>query len=349
MNIGALRPAAVGHASGRRGLRPLLRSFGRTQILRGLLAKVVHVVLVLLIVSFAVTFMLDLAPGDPAFSIYGEYATPEQIERVHADLRLDDPIYERYFAWVADAARGDLGVSYHTGRTVAGAITQHIGPTLELMAAAVLAAIIISVPLGVYTAYRRDGWVDRAVSVLTSGLIATPPFVSAVLLVFISSIQLQGTPFGFPSTGWVPFGENPAEHLRHLFLPALALALTEIPNYTRVLRADMIATLNEDFILAARAKGISTMRVLLHHALQPSSLSLVTLAGLSVARLIGGAVIVETLFAVPGIGSLLVTSVDTNDATVVQGIVLFSAVIFVLVNAVVDVSYRRLDPRVRLR
>jgi peptide/nickel transport system permease protein len=205
-------------------------------------------------------------------------------------------------------------------------------------------AFAVVIPLALYTAYRAGGRTDRTANVVTSGLVSMPPFLTALLLVFLFALTLRA----FPATGWVRFVDDPLGNLRSAFLPALALALTEIAVLTRVLRSDLIATLQEDYILSAKAKGLPTRYVLLRHALRPSSFSLVTLAGLSLGRLIGGAVIVETLFALPGIGQLLVNATLAKDAVVVQGVVIFVALVYVALNVLTDLFYTILDPRTRV-
>lgn len=305
-------------------------------------ARVAQGLLVLLVVSFVVAFMLDFAAGDPAYSILGEQATDEQVSEVHAELGLDDPILVRYAGWLGDAIRGDLGTSYLTQRSTTDLIVERLPVTVELVVLALGMALIVAIPIGIATAHGADRAADRAWSMVASSLISVPSFVTALVLVYLFSLRWQV----FPVTGWVPITESFGENMRHAFLPALTLALVLIPQFSRLLRADMIATLQEDYILAARARGISTTRILVRHALRPSSFSVVTLAGLSLGQLIGGAVIVETLFALPGIGQLLVDSIFTHDVTTVQGIVAFVAAVYVVANTGIDVLYGYLDPRV---
>jgi peptide/nickel transport system permease protein len=316
----------------------------------GLIArKVVHALLVLLIVSFALAFLIDLTPGDPAFSVVTQDSPPEQIAQVHKALHLDDPLLTRYADWLAEVGQGRFGTSFRTGESVGDMILQRLPVTLELIILSLTMTLAISIPIGVYCAYRADGRFDRMWSVATSALISTPPFVSALLLVYVFSLLLRHTFFHFPVTGWVKLSESVPDNLWHAFLPALVLALVEIPAYTRLLRADMIATLQEDYILAARAKGVPTKRILFRHALRPSSFSLITLLALSMGRIVGGAVIVETVFAIPGVGALTVTSITVKDLPVVQGIVMVVAIAYVLINSFTDILYVRIDPRVRRR
>jgi peptide/nickel transport system permease protein len=306
--------------------------------------RVGHIAAVLLLVTMATTLLLNLTPGDPAYVILGEQATPQQVQQVHHDLGLDRPFLVRYLGWLGAVGHGDFGTSIRTRQPVLEAISERLPVTGELAALALLLALLASVPLGIYTAYRADGIGDRLTGAGVSLFISSPAFLTGLFLSFFLALRVGI----FPVTGWTPFATDPLENLHHVLLPAITLALSEVAIFTRVLRADLIATLQEDFILAARAKGLSTWRILVRHALRPSSFSLVTLAGLSLGRLLGGAVIVETLFALPGVGQLVVQSIITKDLVLVQGIVAFVALAYVVINALVDALYAYLDPRVRI-
>jgi peptide/nickel transport system permease protein len=316
-------------------------------VTRLVLGKALRVVAVLFIVSFALAFLLDLAPGDPAVSLLGDEATPAQMDKVHEDLRLDEPFYTRYWDWISDVVRGDFGTSYRTKEHVTTMILDRIPVTLEIVTLAVLLALAIAIPVGIYTAYRADGRFDRGWLLASSGMISIPPFVTALVLVYVFALLLRDSPLRLPATGWADLGDSVPNNLWYVTLPVVTLAVVEIPAFSRLLRADMIATLQEDYILAARAKGVPTRRILLRHALRPSSFSLVTLAGLSVARLIGGAVVVETLFAVPGLGQLIIRAVYDRDILVLQGVVMFIAIVYIVVNTLLDIMYVWLDPRAR--
>lgn len=311
--------------------------------------KLVHVVLVLFLVSIALAFMLELSPTDPAYAIVGEHPTAEQIARVHEELNLDAPLHERYWDWVSGVLQGDFGQSYVTKVPVAESIRERVPVTLEVILLAFLIALAISIPLGIYTAFRADGRFDRCWHAVSSAMISIPPFVSALLLSFVFAIVLRNSPLALPATGWAPFTEGPLQNLRYAVLPAVTLALAEVPVFARVLRADMIATLSENYILAARARGVPVWRILFRHALRPSSFSLVTITALTLGRLLGGSVVVESVFALPGLGNLVIQNIRANDVPVVQGVVMFVAVSYVLINACTDVVYGFLDPRVRTR
>jgi peptide/nickel transport system permease protein len=308
--------------------------------------RVLRLVVVLFLVTLAVTFLIDLAPGDPAYVVLGEQASPERVAILHTQLHLDDPFHIRYWHWLTAVLRGDLSTSLLSQQSVIGAIGERLPVTLELVVLALVIALVLAVPIAVYTAYRAGSVTDRLWSVGSATLISLPPFVTGLLFVYLLALRPDAV-VHFPASGWTRLSEGIGANLWHASLPALTLACAEIPAYSRLLRADLIATLREDYILAAKAKGLSATRILFRHAIRPSSFSLITLAGLSMGRLIGGAVIVETLFALPGLGQLLVLAVHAKDVVVVQGVVAFVAVAYVLLNTLVDGVYEVLDPRVR--
>lgn len=346
-----------------------------------ILRKLLHLVPVLLLVSVALAFMLDFAPGDPALVLLGEQATQEQVAQVNEDLGLDRPFRERYIEWIGvghivnpqectsvgtsatgveleqctgygtGLLQGDFGTSFRTGEKVTTRIWQRVPVTIELFLLTMLLSLAISIPIGIYSAYRADGRFDRFWQTATSAMISFPHFVIALVFVWFLALKLRqwGSPIYFPVTGWTKFTDDPLDNLWHVALPVFTLAWAEIPAYVRVLRADMIQTLQEDYILAARARGLKTRTILLRHALRPSSFSLLTLAGLSMGRIAGGSVIVEILFGLPGLGQLLITEISNKDILVVQGTVMFIAIGYVVINAVIDVFYTALDPRVRLQ
>jgi peptide/nickel transport system permease protein len=301
----------------------------------------------LLPVLFAVTafsyLLLDLLPGDPALNILGPQATEENIVELRKDLNLDDPLPVRYVRWLGDIAHGDLGRSYFNHQPVTEALRQRIGISVELLIASQILALGLAVPLAIMAARRPGGMLDRASTGGAFLFLGIPNFVLGVILVFVFAVRLGW----FPSTGLPPFSEDPGEHFRSLFLPAVSLAMAELAVYLRLLRTDMIATLQEDFILNARAKGMPGWYILLRHAFRPSSFSLLTVIGLNFGRLIGGALIIEVIFALPGMGSLAAQSIYSRDYLMVQGFVVIVAVGYVLINFAVDLLYAVLDPRIR--
>lgn len=315
--------------------------------------KLAHLVGVLLVVSFLTFLLVNLLPGGPERAILGTNATPDAVAELRADLHLDDPIPVRYTRWLGDALSGDLGQSYTQQAPVATLLADRLPVSLTLMLYAQVLALGVAIPLGILAAARAGGWFDRLASTTAFGLLSLPNFIVAVVLVFLFSVgglSVFGVNVGgyfFPATGYVSFADSPPDHFRAMFLPSLALAAGQIAVYMRLLRSDMIATLQEDFIGMARAKGMPTRTILLRHALKPSSFSLLTVAGINVGALIGGAVIIESIFVLGGVGDLLVRSIFTRDYLVIQSTVLVIAVGFVVVNFLVDTLYSVLDPRIR--
>ncbi len=303
--------------------------------------------LYLLPVLFAVTLLTfliaSLLPGDLASTMLGDQATPEKVAALRAQMGLDLPIWQRYGIWLWDVLHGNLGRSFRTGETVWAAVTDRLPVSLELMAMTVALGLVIAIPLAIFCAVKSGTAVDRFFTGLAFGKLSLPSYMVAILLIYLFAVELNW----LPATVWVPFAEDPVGNLRSFILPALTLAFAEWPVLMRVLRSDMIATLQEDYIAMAKAKGLRPARILLVHALKPSSLTLVTVAGINIGRLIGGALIVETIFALPGIGRLLVGAIYARDFIILQGVVLFVAAGFVIVNFIVDMLYAVLDPRIR--
>jgi peptide/nickel transport system permease protein len=305
--------------------------------------RLVYLLPVLFAVTLLTFLIASLLPGDLAYTILGDQATPEKVEALRAQMGLDRPIWERYLLWLGHAVQGDLGRSFRTGETVLGAVLDRLPVSLELMVLAEVLGLVIAIPLAILCAVRSGSATDRFLTGLAFGKLSVPPFMVAILLIYLFAVELNV----LPATGWIPFAEDPIANLRSFVLPALTLAIAEWPVLMRVLRSDMIATLQEDYIAMARAKGLKPSRILLVHALKPSSLTLVTVTGINIGRLIGGTLIVETIFALPGIGRLLVGALYARDFIILQGVVLFVAVGFVVVNFIVDMLYAVLDPRIR--
>ena len=311
--------------------------------MRYVMERSARMVVTLFLVSIITFMLVVLLPGDPALQVLGGDFTEEDYLAVREDLGLDDPLPMRYAGWLGGVVQGDLGTSFRTNQPVAEAIIERFPVTLQIMVVGLTIALLVSLPLAMIAAYRANSKTDTVVSTTSLAMLSIPNFMLALLLIFYLSVHLGW----FPATGWVSFGRDPVASLRATILPALALAGAEIGVYTRLLRNDMIATLQEDFITLARAKGASTPRVLFRHARRPSSLSLATVLGVQVGVALGGSVIVETIFALPGIGRLLVDSIFQRDLMIVQGVVLFIAVVYVLANFAVDLLYSVLDPRIR--
>ena len=308
---------------------------------------VVRRLLAMLPVLFAVsllTFLIaSLLPGDLALVILGDQATPENVAALRRDMGLDQPLWWRYLSWLGQVLQGDLGRSFRTGQTVLQAVAERIPVSLQLMLMAEFIGLLIGVPLAIACAARAGGGLDRFMTGGAFAMLSMPSFLTAILLIYLFAVELRW----LPATGYVPFTEAPLANLRFFILPALTLALAEWPGIMRVLRSDMIATLQEDYIALAKAKGLKPSRILFVHALKPSSLTLVTVTGINIGRLLGGTLIVESIFALPGIGRLLVGAIYTRDLVILQGVVLLVACGFVIVNFIVDMLYAVLDPRIR--
>jgi peptide/nickel transport system permease protein len=305
--------------------------------------RLLYLLPVLLAVSLLTFLIASLLPGDLAYVILGDQATPEKVAALRHEMGLDRPILWRYLGWLGNVLEGDFGRSFRTGQTVLQAVAERLPVSLELILFAEIAALGSGIPLAIASAVRSGGAFDRIITGTAFGMLSVPAFLSAILLIYLFAVELRW----LPATGYVPFLEDPFVNLRCFVLPALTLALGEWPVLMRVLRSDMIATLQEDYITMARAKGLKPSRILLVHALKPSSLTLITVTGINIGRLIGGAVIVESIFALPGIGRLLLNSIYTRDLVILQGVVLFVAIGYVLMNFIVDMLYAVLDPRIR--
>ncbi|MDH4143340.1 MAG: ABC transporter permease [Chloroflexota bacterium] len=307
---------------------------------------VLRLAFVVFVVSLLSFWLLDAAPGDPATARVGVNATPEVVAKARAELGLDDPFLVRYARWAGDALHGDLGESYRTpGTTTWSLLATALPNTVLLLVYAQILALAIAVPLAV-TAARRPGsrW-DRTTSAVAFGFFALPAFVLGVYLSYFLAVRWGLLPA--VATDLPGVFEDPVENVRQLALPSLTLGLTLVAVYLRLLRSDLISTLQQDYILLARARGLSDRRILWRHALRPSSMTLLTAVGLNTGALIGGAVIIEVLFAINGMGRLTVNAVFASDYPVVQGAVLLFSLAFVLANFVVDVLYVAIDPRVR--
>ncbi len=305
--------------------------------------RLLQLIPVMFLVSVFTFAMTDLLPGDPAIAILGESAQPDQIVALRHQLHFDQPLVPRYIRWAGDALKGDLGKSVRSHQPVSNAIKERLPVNAELALLVVIFSLLIAVPVGAWSAYRSGRFFDRASTTTAFGLSSIPPFVSALLLVAIVAVKWQW----LPVERWVPITESLSQNLRHLVLPVLALAFTEIAVYSQILRADMTSTLQEDYVLAARARGLSNFHVLGREALRPSSFSLVTLTGVSLGRIIAGTVIVESIFGLPGVGLMTTQAIPQHDFPTLQGGVLVMATIYLLLNLLIDAAYPMLDPRVR--
>lgn len=311
-----------------------------------LVARGGRLLFVVAVVSFFTFLLLDTAPGDPAVTLAGLNASPEVVEQVRDDLGLNEPFLVRYGRWVGNAATGDLGESYRTpGVSASSLIGTSIPKTLELMVLAQIIALVISVPTAIMAARRPGGVLDRASSSIAFGFLAIPAFVLGIYMTYVFAVEWGWFPT--VATDLPSLTSNPLGNLEQMFLPSLTLALGLVAVYLRLLRTDLVATLQEDFVLLAQARGVPDRRILWRHALRPSSLNLLTAFGLNTGALIGGTLVIEILFAIPGMGRLMITAVFGEDYSVVQGAALVFTVGYVVVNFLVDLAYYALDPRIR--
>ncbi len=307
------------------------------------LARLLRLVAVLLAVTFAAYMFVDLLPGDTVDAVLGANASAEDRAAAREDLRLDDPVVVRYASWLADAVRGDLGTSYRTRELVTDAIGDRLPVTIELVVLSQLIAFALAIPMAILGAMKPGTILDKVLSASQLAMLAIPGFLLALGLMAAFAVNLGW----FPTTGWVPLRDGVTDNLRSLTLPALALGLESVPMYARVLRTDLLNTFDQDFIWHARAKGASTQRIVLRHALRPASIGTVTLGGITVGRMIGGAVLVEQIFALPGLGRYTIDAVNNRDFLALQGAIVVATVGFVVINFLVDLAHGMIDPRIR--
>ncbi len=313
------------------------------------MAKTIAFVLLRLIATlFAVTFltftMVALLPGDPVDTILGTGPRAPGIEeQIRDDLNLDDPFIVRYFAWLGDAVTGDLGTSYITDQPVAETIQSRLPVTAQLAFMAIFISVLIAIPVGVLGAYKQGKWQDTVSSAGVQVALSIPNFIFGIFLIWLFAVQLNW----LPASNWNRLSDGVVDNMKTAILPAISLALAQMALFSRLVRSDMTATLRENYILSARAKGLSDRYILFRHALRPSSLSLMTIVGISFGALLGGTVVIESLFAVPGLGFSLIAAINGRDILVIQGITVFIAAMFVIINTIVDLLYAVLDPRIR--
>jgi peptide/nickel transport system permease protein len=298
---------------------------------------------VLLIVAVIVFLLLRMTPGDPAAAIAGDAASVQDVERIRAQLGLNAPIASQFFGWLGHVLRGDLGYSYFYKMSVTELIGQRLEPTLSVAAVTVVLTVLIAVPLGVLAAARRGGPLDRFIMSASVLGFSVPVFVAGYLMIWLFSMQLGW----LPSQGYNRIAAGVGPWLRNLVLPCVTLAVMYAALIARVTRAAVSEALTEDYVRTARAKGISERRMLIRHALANAAVPIATIIGLSVAGLIGGVVVTETIYAIPGLGQLTVDAVLSRDYPLIQGITLFFSLVYVVVNLLVDLSYLLLDPRIR--
>lgn len=311
---------------------------------RLLALRVAQLVVVLLAISVLVFLLLEIMPGDPAEVIAGNSgdASPEAVAAIREAMGLNRPLPIRYLDWLGGALQGDLGASYANGQPVMDAIKSRFPVSIQLIIYAELISLLIAVPLATYVGQKRDSLVDRVVAAACFAGQAVPNFMLALILILILAVTLGL----LPAVGYVPLSQGFVESFKSLTIPALALSGTLIPVYVRVLRNELVRTLQEDYVLVGRAMGIPRWKLLTRYALRPASPTLITVVGVNIGSLLGGAVIVEVISGIPGMGTLMLNAIQNWDYVVVQGVVLVIATVYVLANFVVDLLHVAVDPRV---
>ena len=308
-----------------------------------LVRRLLATIPVMMVVAIVVFSLIHLAPGDPAAIIAGDNVTDKQIAEIRARLGLDEPLWKQFGLWISDLARGDLGTSIFSRRPVAELIMQRAEPTIALATTTMIVAISIAITAGVLAAWKAGTWIDRSVMLFAVMGFSVPVFVVGYGLVYLFSMQLKW----LPVQGYAPIADGLGPFLRHLILPSIALGLAYVALIARITRTSMLEVLAEDYIRTADAKGVATRPKLMRHALKNAAVPIATVIGIGVALLIGGVVITESVFNIPGIGRLTVDAILKRDYPIIQGIILVFSAVYVLINLAVDLLYTFLDPRIR--
>jgi len=328
----------------RRVLRcPVAQSVKQVEMLAFIIRRLLATIPVMLVVAVFVFLMLRLTPADPAAIIAGDNATDEQVADIRGKLGLNEPIYTQFFIWGSKVAHGDLGESFFFKKTVAELISDRIEPTLSLSFLTIVVAVLISVPLGVLAAKRHGSWIDRIVMGFSVLGFSVPVFVIGYSLIYLFASQLHWV----PTNGYHRLHDGIGTWIYYLILPTVTLSVVYIALIARMTRASMLEVLSEDYIRTARAKGQVERKVLFRHALRNAAVPIVTVIGLGIALLIGGVVVTESVFSIPGLGRLTVEAVLARDFPVIQAVILLFSLVYVLINLSVDVIYSFLDPRIR--
>jgi peptide/nickel transport system permease protein len=308
-----------------------------------ILRRVLSTLPVMGIVALFVFSLLYIAPGDPAAVIAGDQASPADVERIRQGLGLDRPFLIQFGSWLWHILHGDLGTSIFTNMPVSAMIAQRIEPTFSLMAITLVLTILVAVPLGVAAAWKAGSWIDRTIMAFAVFAFSLPVFVVGYVLAYVFALQFEW----LPVQGYTPLARGFWPWLQNLILPALALGTVYIALIARITRASMLEVLQQDYVRTARAKGLGQRNILFVHALKNAAVPIVTVIGIGIALLIGGAVVTESVFAIPGLGRLTIDAILRRDYPVIQGIVLLFSFLYVLVNLMVDVTYTLVDPRIR--
>ncbi|MBI3375336.1 MAG: ABC transporter permease [Betaproteobacteria bacterium] len=298
---------------------------------------------VLGVVALVVFGILHLSPGDPAALIAGDHATPQQVAAMRSKLGLDQPLWEQFGAWIWSVLHGELGISIFSNQPVTRLIGQRLEPTIALTITTTIVTVLLAVPIGVIAAWRAGTWIDRSVMSFAVLGFSFPVFVVGYLLIYVVSMTLGWLPI----QGYRNLGDGFGPFLIHLVLPSLALGISFMALIARITRTSVLEVLNQDYIRTARSKGLAMWQVLLYHALPNAAVPIVTVIGVGIAVLIGGVVVTESVFAIPGLGRLVVDSILSRDYPVIQGVLLIFAGVYVGINLLIDLLYVALDPRIR--
>ena len=307
-----------------------------------IIKRILAIVPVVIVVAVVVFLLIHLAPGDPASLIAGDYATADDIAKLHIALGLDQPLWRQFMIWALKLLHGDLGTSIFTQVSVTQLLAQRLGPTVSITVLTTLLSVAAAVPLGVLAAYRAGSWIDRLIMLFAVLAFSVPVFLVGYLFMYEFGVRLQW----LPTQGYASLSHGVIPWLRSLAMPCANLALVYIALLTRMTRATVLDVLREDYIRTARAKGLAVLPVL-GHALRNAAIPIATTVGVGIALMLGGVVVTETVFAIPGIGSLVIDAVVHHDYPVIQGVMLVSAATYVMINLLIDLSYSLFDPRIR--
>ena len=299
---------------------------------------------VMVVVALFVFLLLRLSPGDPAAVIAGDYATAEDVQKIREKLGLSEPIFVQFVTWLGSLIQGDLGTSIFSNKPVTELIAQRLEPTLMLALTTIIFSILVAVPLGTIAAFRAGSWIDRLVMLFSVGGFSVPVFVLGYILIYYFSITWRILPVqGYRS----PFEDGMLPFVQHIILPTLTLSVIYIALLARMTRASVMEVLEEDYIRTARAKGLSEVKILMQHALRNAAVPIVTVIGIGIALLIGGVVVTESVYNIPGLGRLVLDAVLARDYPIIQGLILFFSLIYVLLNLIIDLTYTLFDPRIK--
>ncbi len=299
---------------------------------------------VMVVVALFVFLLLRLSPGDPAAVIAGDYATAEDVQKIREKLGLSEPIFVQFVTWLGSLIQGDLGTSIFSNKPVTELIAQRLEPTLMLALTTIIFSILVAVPLGTIAAFRAGSWIDRLVMLFSVGGFSVPVFVLGYILIYYFSITWRVLPVqGYRS----PFEDGMLPFIQHIILPTLTLSVIYIALLARMTRASVMEVLEEDYIRTARAKGLSEVKILMRHALRNAAVPIVTVIGIGIALLIGGVVVTESVYNIPGLGRLVLDAVLARDYPIIQGLILFFSLIYVLLNLIIDLTYTLFDPRIK--